>query len=1517
MAINVDVLLNAIDIIAKKRVESVSNDLTIDAEVSIPYNVETGEYKIKYQDSIFSAFSVDPSVVYKKGEQVFVLVPQGDFSGKKIILSRSQYSNTISANERSQMTNYYVTKGPNWIDEWYNPDDLRRTLGICACHDMRVGDLGENANFIDMPFLRLYPEIPLLKVKYPNSYYPSPRLNAADTQLQRYSENFDYIYISADFRTEFTDIHSNGQYGLRVSCIVDNPDYVAETHPQYDPSASQFIEAEFELSFSNFIGAPYQYNISTPNSAYFKVPKGSIKGLSKIEFFQDGNFAEDFSIEYDPITGLPKPGIENLERNNIFVSNIDIRFAEKINLTDDLYRAYIDTPYGDSLYAPDKGLGRSSVTLKAKLLYGFQDLTSQETCRIYWFREKYDMTLSEVLPDEQDEFGKTWYDYGGPGWAPISKLNGASLYSIDFDTIEIPIDAVLDRWRYKAVIVYNDEITLEVIQTVTRTDSEYKFYIEQYIDELDKKTYLRVKSDTSNIEPTCRWWLLLQDGSYRDLLYKNPIEITPYLINEVATFRAQVFLTAFESSEVTNLEHTIITASENDLFVKWTGQTTFNYGPTGTAKNGAASKEHIIVPHLTWAEGRGTDYRIEVLAPDGVILGAANNLGKGYTPENSMMSDIWIEQGTYAVHFYIKDKFDIEKNENTFILRIVTISSQEIYEANINILFQKDGGQGSQGSDFYAPILPCNRNHPTYEDFSQEVRSICPLVLRQSSDKTFYQDTNFHLYLRPFASKNGVSIESLAAQGYRYEVYWDVRFPQNAPGALANSSWLKLYNISSNAPYPYNASTMGKTNPANAAGYQAITSSDLRNGAIEVRFESNLDEDILLEDGRFNFIVKAQTDIYKDDEKLASISSIYPIDVFLNYAGINDFDPSKIYTNWPRYVDYNPSGYSPIVPYEKLIFRYGENASRPISPIPSYNPDNITPDIQDLYKNDTDSYYKPKSYFFFEEGYNGALGTSADASLTSPDFVKDGKVSRFIRNQVFRLDIYGTNEDINGWNGQGIDINEEGGTIFAPTIGAGYKDPLKNTFTGLLMGINKGQKKESGITGDTSEIEDWFPREDIEKRQYLTGLYGFQNGVSSFGIMENGTAYFGRADQGGRLVIDGFNATIYGGKTGLSGNLGIRDDMSNCMRLSFLDLSNLNSVTVDGVSQGFNGDYFGRLDAFDAEFPIWYKAIWKPGVAIAGTTSEGPTIDGETVDFWEGGLYENTFGPARASTTPAIEIGQHPRGLKPGKLPWDSYSTVLNNLKIPGDRNLLVTYDGTIWAMNGVFLGNVIGSNIIGGRIQGAEIGIGHTPGGTYYIINSEGDWQDLEAPTRRTQSNTNPAAFYVNESGEVSANQLNIYGGKISIKDFFVDGNGNIFQFGKTNLIGQTYVYGNMGVGPSGSSSGSEYGNFFQVQGQVGLGISKTDNDDFRENLGIVNYNNILRKKAMFGLDSSTAIKKVGDSNKGHLWPMEFWVKKTDNSGDFHAVFGTMEEYISISSPWTLFLNTMDGTKSFSMNGA
>jgi hypothetical protein len=144
----------------------------------------------------------------------------------------------------------------------------------------------------------------------------------------------------------------------------------------------------------------------------------------------------------------------------------------------------------------------------------------------------------------------------------------------------------------------------------------------------------------------------------------------------------------------------------------------------------------------------------------------------------------------------------------------------------------------------------------------------------------------------------------------------------------------------------------------------------------------------------------------------------------------------------------------------------------------------------------------------------------------------------------------------------------------------------------------------------------------------------------------------------------------------------------------------------------------------------------------------------------------------------------------PGLIDWDMYEDVFRTLAIPGDRNFLVTYDGTLWAMNGVFMGAVIGSNIIGGRIQGAEIGIGGKMEKDQMIwtldprvtdeANRKCRYEDLIPPRDikvklselMPYTGEQPRAFYVSYDGSVYAQRLFIYGGSIDIGRFHILGN-------------------------------------------------------------------------------------------------------------------------------------------------
>lgn len=213
-------------------------------------------------------------------------------------------------------------------------------------------------------------------------------------------------------------------------------------------------------------------------------------------------------------------------------------------------------------------------------------------------------------------------------------------------------------------------------------------------------------------------------------------------------------------------------------------------------------------------------------------------------------------------------------------------------------------------------------------------------------------------------------------------------------------------------------------------------------------------------------------------------------------------------------------------------------------------------------------------------------------------------------------------------------------------------------------------------------------------------------------------------------------------------------------------------IPYDKEIQDVIGPYQGQLyDNLDANYYIDY---WHPNIKEIRQGWQAIESAGEE----NGCLNITGFGPSRASTTPAIEIGQHPPGLMPGLLQWGTYEEVFRELYIPGDRNFMVTYDGTLWAMNGVFMGNVIGSNILGGRIQGAELGIGkpqEIDWSKVRVIDSLCDWHNLLMPISRnlTEEEEKRAngAFSVDTDGNVICRNIAIYGGSVDLGTFHIIG--------------------------------------------------------------------------------------------------------------------------------------------------
>lgn len=245
---------------------------------------------------------------------MYILVPQGDFSSKKIIIGRSSAADNISYAEIQEMTNFFIPQGPNWLDSIFYGMD-HENLGICAVPRADRGSIKnlEGANYTDYGFARwpyasteenqaLWPEnkmtLPPKNHHYaedrdPTSYPTAKQLEFADRMIKEMNSTLTWVGVKAKFRTEFLADHTRGKYGVRIEYLVRNHHYEAPyrdaqgvMHPGRTDVPKYDIVAK-EISFESFSGNPYCYYSDTEQVGYFEIPLNQIEGLYRVSLFQN------------------------------------------------------------------------------------------------------------------------------------------------------------------------------------------------------------------------------------------------------------------------------------------------------------------------------------------------------------------------------------------------------------------------------------------------------------------------------------------------------------------------------------------------------------------------------------------------------------------------------------------------------------------------------------------------------------------------------------------------------------------------------------------------------------------------------------------------------------------------------------------------------------------------------------------------------------------------------------------------------------------------------------------------------------------------------------------------------------------------------------------------------------------------------------------------------------------------------------------------------------------------------
>ena len=269
---------------ASNQLSQYQADKTISGEIFSIVDAAKGEYKVRYQDGIWSAFS-QGKTKYKIGDNVLVKIPLGDFSKTKYIEGYTYNTDIAASNESNQIEESFspdwsAIYGQNWSGEMgliaYDGVDHKSEITLFAANDV-----------------------------------------TSHSVFQQYANRGTEFRISAEFMTTFVDAKTTGNYGLRLTFATSKED---------SP------EVTYTLDTSLFNGDPYRNSYWAPQTILLTVPKRYLTGLRKVVFFQEG------FTDYDPVSNSTQP--------NIYCRNFKAEWINVTDLTDSSYYLTVATPQG-------------------------------------------------------------------------------------------------------------------------------------------------------------------------------------------------------------------------------------------------------------------------------------------------------------------------------------------------------------------------------------------------------------------------------------------------------------------------------------------------------------------------------------------------------------------------------------------------------------------------------------------------------------------------------------------------------------------------------------------------------------------------------------------------------------------------------------------------------------------------------------------------------------------------------------------------------------------------------------------------------------------------------------------------------------------------------------------------------------------------------------------------------------------------------------------------------------------
>ena len=440
-----ELFCEAVDTIIKERLQSIPYDSTILCTIVDDSLRDQGEYTVSNGSSQFQAYSSVTN--YRKNNNVYVQIPQGDWKAQKYIVGKK-----TNENEKEM----FVYKNPF--------SSLVDVTGNLIKLNIPNVESGMVANDPNESYVTLWS-------------YNSDNEDAKYKQTGITLSSYTRLGIQAQFKSLLNPVirYENnqtirskavqGQYGLRLRLWATKDRTIAQ---EDEANTSENFYCDLELNVEDMNGNPYDFHTFFQQEKVFDISSiRDIKAMA-LQFYQKpGSFKDEYGVEC-PYTVYPG---DNLLPDNLFVQDVYIALGYDVSEFDDeMVSIYSFNPTTYLRTAPtEENIKELVVRWIHKQPDGsFKSISSQDDLdfKVYWYRYQlgaqsadqysgvYWTKWSEQIKDEN---GNWVYNIIGDDWKNHNTSDPEiAVYPKYFTSYLIP-DVAQQSEMIKAIIIYNNK----------------------------------------------------------------------------------------------------------------------------------------------------------------------------------------------------------------------------------------------------------------------------------------------------------------------------------------------------------------------------------------------------------------------------------------------------------------------------------------------------------------------------------------------------------------------------------------------------------------------------------------------------------------------------------------------------------------------------------------------------------------------------------------------------------------------------------------------------------------------------------------------------------------------------------------------------------------------------------------------------------------------------------------------------------------------------------------------------